>query len=88
MTPLMIKSKVLQEIDLVPEDKLADLYNFIHHFRLGLETSQAKKREQVLAFAGCWQDMPDELFTDFTTEISERRRQAFLRRRDDQDVAN
>ena len=61
MTPL-IKRRVLQEIELIPEDKLADLYNFLHYFRLGLEKAHPPKREQILAFAGCWQDMPDEMF--------------------------
>ena len=86
MTPMMIKSKVLQEIDLIPEDKLSDLYNFIHYFRLGLEKSQTKKSDRILAFAGCWKDMPDEMFADFTVEIAERRRQAFVRRRSDEGV--
>jgi hypothetical protein len=77
----MIKSKVLQEIDLIPEDKLIDVYNFIHDFRLGLEKAHVQKSSQILAFAGCWQDMPDEVFADFTTEITERRSQAFKRER-------
>lgn len=77
MTSIMIKDKVLQEIDLIPEDKLADVYNFIHYFRLGLEKTHAQKRQQILAFAGCWQDMPDELFADFIEEVAERRDQAF-----------
>lgn len=87
MTSLLIKSKVLQEIDLFPEDKLADLYNFIHHFRLGLEKSQITKPKPILAFAGCWQDMPDEMFNDFTTEIKQRRHQAFARRRGNEGIA-
>lgn len=86
MSALLIKSKVLQEIDLIPEDKLADLYNFIHYFRLGLEKSQATKYKSSLAFAGCWEDMPDEMFADFTAEIAQRRRQAFVRRRSDEGV--
>ncbi len=65
MTPIMIKSKVLQEIDLIPEDKLSDLYNFVHYFRLGLEKSQTKKSDQILAFAGCWKNMPHEVFAEF-----------------------
>ncbi len=80
MTPV-IKQRVLQEIELIPEDKLADLYHFLHYFRLGLEKARVPKGEQTLAFAGCWQDMPDELFAEFRAEISERRSQAFVRRR-------
>ncbi len=88
MTPLVIKNKVLQEIELIPEDKLADLYNFIHYFRLGLEKSQTTKHKQILAFAGSWQDMTTEEFTDFTTEIAERRHQAFIGRRSDEGIAD
>ncbi len=86
MTP-MIKQRVLQEIELIPEDKLADLYNFLHYFRLGLEKAHSPKSEQILAFAGCWQDMPDELFAEFSTEIVERRSQAFIRRRTSESFA-
>lgn len=85
MTP-MIKRRVLQEIELIPEDKLVDLYNFLHYFRLGLEKAYPPKREQILAFAGCWQDMPDEIFAEFTTEIAERRSQAFVGRRNSESL--
>lgn len=87
MTSLLIKSKVLREIDLIPEDKLADVYNFIHYFRLGLEKSQFTQPKPTLAFAGCWQDMPDEMFKDFTTEIRQRRQRAFARRRGNEGIA-
>jgi hypothetical protein len=78
---LQIKEKVLQEIDLIPDDKLPDVYNFIHYFRLGLEKAGLPDTKSNLAFAGSWQDMPDEMFDDFTKEIEERRHQAFSRRR-------
>jgi hypothetical protein len=35
-----------------------------------------------LAFAGTWQEMPDEMFEEFVVEVEERRRQAFTRRRE------
>lgn len=88
MTSLLIKRKVLQEIELIPEDKLADLYNFIHYFRVGLEKSQLTKPKPILAFAGCWKDMPDEIFDDFTTEIRQRRHQAFTRRRENEGLTS
>lgn len=88
MTSILIKSKVLQEIDLIPEDRLTDLYNFIHYFRLGLEkSSQLTKPKPILAFAGCWKDMPDEMFNDFTAEIRQRRHQAFAWRRENEGIA-
>lgn len=81
MTTVMIKSKVLQEIDLIPEDRLTDLYNFIHYFRLGLERSRVECAQSIMAFAGCWKDMPEEAFADLVTEVRERRSQAFRGRR-------
>jgi len=88
MTTLIIKDKVIQEIDLIPEEKLADLYNFIHYFRLGVETSSSQENKQTLAFAGCWQDMPDETFSEFMAEIAERRHRAFTRRRSGESIAD
>ena len=54
-------SQVIEEIRLVPKNRLRDIYNFIHFFRLGLEKSQ-DNTEDIMQFAGCWQDMPDEEF--------------------------
>jgi len=34
--------------------------------------------DQVKKFAGCWSDMPEELFNKFLEEIKQRRKQAFL----------
>lgn len=81
MTSPLIKAKVLQEIDLIPEDNLFDLYNFIHYFRLGLESLKKNNHQQTMAFAGCWQDMDEDIFTNFSTEITQRRKQAFEKRR-------
>jgi hypothetical protein len=69
-------SQLIEEIRLVPQEKLPQLYDFIHFFRLGLETVQ-NDPEQIMRFAGCWQDMADEEFEDFSQEIVARRRQAF-----------
>lgn len=84
----MIKRRVFQEIELIPEDKLADLYTFLHYFRLGLKKAHSPKNEQILAFAGCWQDMPDELFAEFTAGIVARRSQAFIGRRNSEGCAD
>ena len=34
MDLLNIRTKVITEINLIPEDKLEELYNFIHYWRL------------------------------------------------------
>jgi hypothetical protein len=83
MDSLNLRTKVVTEINLVPEDKLEELYNFIHYFRLGVEVSQVSLNPTI-EFAGCWNNMSDEIFTDFNEEISIRRQQAFLGRRSDE----
>ena len=40
MDSLNLRTKVITEINLFPEDKLPELYHFIHYFRLGVEISQ------------------------------------------------
>lgn len=90
-----LRREVIKEINLIPEEKLTELYNFIHHFRLGdiepsIETiiSSHKKdstfSERIMQFAGAWNDMSDEVFADLSEEIVTRRSSAFLGRRSDE----
>jgi len=81
MAPLVIKRKVLQEIELLPEDKLIDIYNFIHHFRLGVETAESKPQKSTLSFASSWNDMSEDVFQVMLLDIEQRRQQSFSRRR-------
>ena len=83
MDLLNIRTKVITEINLIPEDKLEELYNFIHYWRLNGESSPGLL-EQTMQFAGCWNDMSDEEFANFNEEIITRRQQAFLGRRSDE----
>lgn len=38
----MLIQKIVQELQYIPEDKLAEIYDFIHYFRLGLERKTAQ----------------------------------------------
>jgi len=86
MTPLVIKRKVLQEIELLPEDKMMDIYNFIHHFRLGVETAESKPTKSTLSFAGSWSDMSEDVFQAMSLDIEQRRQQSFSRRRGNEGI--
>ncbi len=70
-----IQNRIIGEISLIPKNKLTELFDFIHFFRLGLET--ANDSEDIMQFAGCWQDMTDKEFDEFSEEIRERRLCAF-----------
>ena len=83
---LVIKHKVLQEIELLPEDRLIDIYNFIHHFRLGVEAIESKPVKPTLSFAGCWGDLTEDQFEAISSDIEQRRHQAFIQRRGNEGI--
>ncbi|MBI5893408.1 MAG: hypothetical protein HZB79_07140 [Deltaproteobacteria bacterium] len=76
----IIRGRVIDEIKRIPENKLPEVYDFLHFFRLGLQKSKGGV-EETMKFAGCWDDMPDKIFNDFLDEIRQRRDAAFSRRR-------
>jgi hypothetical protein len=43
----MLIQKIFQELQDIPEDKLAELYDLIHSFRLGLGQERAQPRIPV-----------------------------------------
>lgn len=83
MEGLVIRNRVMEEIKFIPEHKLAEVYDFIHYFRVGLQKSKATI-DQITQFAGCWNDMSEDVFNDFSEETKHRRNQAFARRRSDE----
>jgi len=74
-----IQDKVIEEIKLVPKERLPEIFNFIHFFRIGLKSVENAPSE-IMRFAGCWQDMTDEEFKELSDEIVTRRRQTFSRK--------
>jgi hypothetical protein len=71
--------KILQELDLIPDNQLLELYQLLHDFRLRLEASK-ENQLAILSYAGCWRDLPDETFEFFLQEVAQRRQQAFTMR--------
>lgn len=73
---LLTQEQILQEIQLIPQEQLAVVYEILHYFRLGLETTQSQPKS-VMQYAGCWQDMPEEVFSELLTDVQTRRQQVF-----------
>ncbi len=50
---MLLKEQLVEEIRLIPEEKLAEVYDFIHYFRLGLcserQAVEIKQRTTDLA---------------------------------------
>ena len=81
MASPMIKDKIINEINLMPEDKLTEVYRYVHKFRLGEEKGKEEDLIDILSFSGSWKDMDDEVFDDFLSDIASRRNKAFSTRR-------
>lgn len=73
------REKLLEEVNRIPDDKLRQVYEILHYFRIGVEVSPDVTYD-VMHYAGSWRDMPEEDFANFIDEISTRRRLAFSRR--------
>jgi hypothetical protein len=76
MKTFELQEKVMEEIRRIPENRLLEIYDLIHFFRIELETDR-KDAKKIMRFAGCWQEMTDREFREFSTEISDRRQKAF-----------
>ncbi len=72
-TGTALRQQVIEELRQVPEDRLAEIYDLIHFFRLGLEGARAASRD-VMELAGAWAGMPEEEFEGFLREASARPR--------------
>jgi len=88
MPSTAIKDKLIIEINLLPENALAEVYNYIHYFRLGSEKKKIKEEVDLMSFSGAWKDMDNEIFDDFLSDISERRSKAFCLRRSNEAITD
>ena len=80
-----LQEKIVDEIRRIPIDRLPQIYDIIHFFRLSLETDRQDKKD-VMRFAGCWEDMTEKDFNDLSNDITERRRKAFSGRMDHESI--
>jgi hypothetical protein len=71
-----LETKVLEEIQLLSEERLAELYDIIHAFQLA-----SNQTRNTMQFAGCWNDLPDETYAALTEDMAQRRQAAFSERR-------
>ena len=74
----IIKQKITEEINLIPESNRHELYELIHNFRTNLKPKKSQK-DSIMEFAGSWLDISEDDFYNLCEEI-EQRRQASSRR--------
>ncbi|NCU31979.1 MAG: hypothetical protein EOM23_03365 [Candidatus Moranbacteria bacterium] len=67
-TETKIRNEIFGRIEGLPEEQLTKLDMYLK--KLALEKT---KKDRILSYAGAWKDMDDEIFREFTTELSTRR---------------
>jgi len=60
----MLQQQIMQEIQDIPDDKLAEIYDLIHYFRLGLNKENASERKPGILKGSLNQSFFDELPED------------------------
>jgi len=44
---MLLQKQLIEEIEQIPNDKLAEIYDLIHYFRLGLAQEKPKPEQKV-----------------------------------------
>jgi hypothetical protein len=68
----MIQDQLIEEIKLIPEDRLAEMYNLIHLFRLGLKQESTVKPinlEHPIGLAKGSFQVPASFFEQLPTDL-------------------
>ncbi len=77
-----IKEKIKMEVEKIPQERIRDLYDIIHSFRISIAGKNGKtkvSRDTALKFFGIWKDMsPEE--AGVLDEIQSRRKRTFRER--------
>lgn len=58
-----IKEKIIEEVEKIPEDKIVEVYDFVHLFRMGIESQRRifkDKRHEALKLFGIWKNISDK----------------------------
>jgi len=70
----MLQDQIIAEIKLIPDEKLAEIYDVIHYYRLGLTQDKQTPikqcpiglaKGQVQIPAGFFEPLPDEILDAF-----------------------
>lgn len=58
-----VKEKRIKEVEKMPEEKIAELYNVVHLFRTGIESKKKAVKDrssEAVKFYGIWKGMSAE----------------------------
>ena len=70
---MILQEQIFEEIKKIPNDKLVEIYDFIHYFRLGLTQEQQRQRIMVkqrpIGLSKGKFQVPESFFEPLTDDI-------------------
>lgn len=75
------KTKLLKELDRIPDDKLPEVYELIRQYRATVQSKESNVNA-ILSLANSWDSLSEDEFRQLLTDFRERRSKAFGNRRD------
>lgn len=72
---IMTIQNIIDELQDVPEEKIDELYQFVHF--LASNKNLKNNKEKIMSFAGAFNDMSDEDYSDFVRQTKETRNNIF-----------
>jgi len=77
-----IKDKIIKEVEKIPKNKIAELYDLVYLFRMKVESpkkASKDRRDEAIKFFRIWKDMsPEE--SAVLDEIQARRKKTYRER--------
>jgi hypothetical protein len=71
---MILQKQLFEEIELIPAEKYAEIYDFLHYFRLGLSQTEQKTERKPGLFKGqlgnaFFEPLPEEELKAWETDI-------------------
>jgi hypothetical protein len=75
---MLILENIIKEIKSVPEERLEEIYEFIHSLNQK-PVDKKSNRDKVIAFGGAFKDMSEADYLDYLTHTEQARKNLFNR---------
>jgi len=72
-TAKSLRDLTIEEVSLIPESRLQEIYDVVHFYRVGLGTSPERNAGPIEEFAGSWASVPEDEFEGFLSDVRARR---------------
>jgi hypothetical protein len=74
---MILKKQLIEEIEQIPDNKIAEIYDLIHYFRLGLAQEQSKTAQKPAEIFKVLTELSDDFMMNGREQLPLQIRQDF-----------